>query len=280
MPTFDELERSRHDGSRFELYKFETEDNLNEWHYTTDRNPFDFAAKKWTPEAIQRDEVKQVSDGSGQRLTITVPYTNPVAILHVPYLPPTPVRVTVYAVQRRATGVEVKQCFIGYITSFSQKGPDVEFQCSHIIDSQQQRVPWANFGPGCRYTVFQAGCGVLQAPFEDLIVAGNYTIDGDTVSSPIFLARSTSPVDPEWFRAGKLVNPYTGEKRYITSHVGDTIKLIYPFTRVNPLTQSLIAIAGCIRTEAICRTKYNNKLNYLGFDKMPTYNVFDGGVRA
>lgn len=276
--SLDQYERSRHDGSRFELFRFETEDNINLWTYTTDRSPFTWNLITYVPEAIQRGEIKQSNaEGSGQRMEISLPWDNPVAQIHVPYLPPRPVRVTVYAVQRRDTSVEVKQCFVGYITTFSQDGPMMKFQCSHIIDSQQQTVPWVVHKSGCVWAVYGEGCGVLQALYESQVPSGEYTISGDSITSPVFAAKAA--VEADWFRSGKIYNPVTGERRFITDHQGDTIKLVYPFIGVNPANTNLVAAAGCARTPGVCASKFGNKENYLGFDHMPDYNVFNGGVR-
>jgi hypothetical protein len=274
----DTYELSVHDGSRFELYRFETEDGINKWLYTTDADDFTLAFETFKPQAIQRSAVEQSSaEGSGQRLEISIPFDAPVAQIHVPYLPPRPVKVTIYSVQRRDGVQEVKQCFIGYVASFSQDGPLMKLHCSHIIDSQQQLVPWPAFQSGCVWAVFSEGCGALQALFETTLQVGDYTINGDEISSPKFALMAL--IFPDWFRAGKIYNPHTGEKRFITSHVGDTIKLVYPLTTVDATLHGLIAVAGCDGLANTCSDKFDNKANYLGFDHMPDYNVFDGGVR-
>ena len=182
------------------MYRFETEDNLHIWTYTTDAKPFFFNLHSYEPEAIKRSEVKQVADGgAGQRLTIEVPFDNPVAVLHVPFLPPRPVLVTVYACQRRDSGMEVKQCFSGYITSFGQKGPLVEFSCSHVIDSQQQRVPWVVFKQGCVWALYQDGCDVPKALFAVPVE--------DAVETGVRCSRRCFPRNPiPWFRNGHIFN--------------------------------------------------------------------------
>ena len=274
--SFDSLERSVHDGSRFELYRFETEDHLHLWTYTTDSKPFTFNLQEYKPEIVQRSEIKQSSgESAGSRLTVKVAYDNPVAILHVPYLPPKPVLVTIYAVQRRDSGVEVKQCFVGYITSFAQKGPEVEFQVSHIIDSQQQRLPWIVHKPGCVWALYEEGCDAQKALFQTIVQSGNWTHDGSTgISSPAILS---SP-GPTWFKDGYAHDPASGQTRFITDQVGDTITLVYPFTGPDEIGD-LILWAGCDHLPTTCKDKFDNKPNYFGFDHIGDYNPFDGGVR-
>jgi hypothetical protein len=276
--SYDALHTSRHDGSAFELYRFETEDNLRTWLYTTDSEPFVLGFETFRPELIQRSEVKQGGENNGQRLEVNLPWDNPVAALHVPYLPPRPVKVTIYTVERRDSAVEVKQCFIGYVTSFGQDGPVMKLQCSHIIDSTAQMTPWVVHKAGCVWSVYGEGCGVLQALYESTVQAGSFLVSGDTITSTIFAEKAL--VLPDWFRSGKIYNPTTGEKRFITEHTGNMIRLVYPFIGLDPLKHTLIAAAGCAGLQDVCHNKFNNKRNYLGFDHMPEYNVFDGGVRA
>jgi hypothetical protein len=269
--SFSELEKSRHDGSRFELYRFDTEDGLHSWTYSTDKTSFDFETKTFTPEALKRTEVESNIDSASQRLTITVPFDNPVALIHVPYLPPRPVQVKIYAVQRRDVGLTVTQFFVGYITSFSQKGPEAELSVSHIIDSQQQRVPWPVHKQGCIWALYQDGCDVLKASFRQDILS--YTFTGAEINSAAFAVNGD-----HWFKNGHIFNPHTGETRYIVSQIGATAILDYPFVGLTS-SMSLIAYAGCDRQPGTCSTKFGNKHKYIGFDFMPNYNVFDGGVR-
>lgn len=269
--SYDSLERSKHDGSKIELYLFETEDGIHKWAYTTDRKPITALGSVFLPENIKRSELKQnAGESSSEKLTINLPYDNPVSIIHVPYLPPRPIRVTVYGYQRRDVTVEIKQGFTGYVTTFGQKGEEAELQCSQIIDTFQQTVPWAVFKQGCIWNTYGEGCGLDNVAF--LTLATVESSAADTIQSAAF---ATQPAG--WFQAGYAVNPASGETRFVTWHAGNLIKVVHAFTNLLP-GMRLNVYAGDDHTEETCRTKFNNKYRYTGFDHQPNYNVFLKGT--
>lgn len=268
-----EHESSKELGSRVELYLFETEDGRYRWSFTTDARERVLGPVVYKPESIKRGELKQsAGDGNIETLTVTVPFDNPVAVAHVPYLPPRPIRLTIYAYQRNDPMAEIVQAFTGFVTSFTQKGAEAELQCSQILDNLSQTVPWAVFKPGCIWGLYQIGCGVDKQMWKnDALVT---TIDSAVIGSPEFSSKPTG-----WYTNGFAVNPETGEQRFITAHdaVAGTITLVYPFLSLDG-GQNIEVYAGCARTKEVCSDKFNNKINYVGFDHFPAYNVFQQGI--
>lgn len=271
--TFAALETSVHEGSPIELYLFQTDDLLFSWGYTTGNEPYSFAGLAYQPEAISRGELKQNAAETGSdRLTVNVPWDNPVAVLHVPYLPPRPVRLTIYRVQRRDTTLEVVQGFTGYISGFGQRGTQAEFACSQIIDSMQQSVPWAVYKSGCIWTTYEVGCGKNREDFLTTI-SDISAIVGKSVFSATAASKASG-----WFSAGIAENPATGEVRFIKEHIGNELKLNYPFIGLTTAA-TLKLYAGDDHQPETCRLKFNNKVNYVGFDFFPNYNVFKQGTK-
>lgn len=268
-----QYEQDETQGSRVELFLFETEDGLHKWGYTTDRVGRTLGTNSFVPGQIKRGELRQqVGDANAEKLAITVPFDNPVAVLHVPYLPPRPVKVTVYSYQRNDPMGEVVQGFVGYITSFSQKGEEATLECSQIIDALSQVVPWVTFKSDCVWSLYGPGCGVSKALFAENVTSVS-TVVGEKITAPIF---ATMP--DGWFTNGFLFNPATGEQRFITKHSAaeSAVYLVYPLLGYN--FGPLVAYAGCDRKRGTCSTKFNNKLNYLAFDHGPKYNVFQQGI--
>jgi hypothetical protein len=59
----------------------------------------------------------------------------------------------------------------------------------------------------------------------------------------------------------------------IALHVGETITLIQPMAEVE--AGDLITLyPGCLRSFQICKNKFHNEVNYLGFEWIPTKNPF------
>lgn len=275
MPTFDQVESSQYDNSRVELYRFETEDGLHLWTYTTDRDSIVFNTQTYLPEIIGRSEIEEsTGDSSSKRLTISVPYDLPVAAMHVPYLPPRPVKVTVYAYQRRATGLEVKQCFVGYINSFAQKGIWGEFNCSTVIDGNGQPVPWITHTSECCWAVYEDGCYAIRASKQTIVGSFTTSDNGFVISA----ASLSGHPDPDWFQRGYVINTHTGERRFVTEHSGSSVRLIYPFIGL-AANAPLIAVAGCDLSRRMCIDKFNNVVHRMSFDHFPDYNVFAEGIK-
>lgn len=270
--TFASNETSVHEGSKVFLYHFATENGSHHWRYTTDSRPITIESDVFVPYEIAHSNLRQgTTEESAERLNILVPWDDPVAALHIPYLPPRPVLVTIYAYHRRDGGVEVVQSFTGQITNFALKGFKVELQCSQIIDAMQQNVPWAVFKEGCIWATYELGCGVSREAFT-AEVNGGLAIVGDTIT-----AAAIGALPALWFRAGVAENPATGESRFIVEHDGDMIRVSAPFVSL-AADDTLLLYAGDDFTPETCRVKFNNKINYTGFDHQPNFNVFEKGT--
>lgn len=269
MPIAD-YEESANEGSRVELYIFETQDGKLRWTYTTDESSITVMGYTFVPETISRSEIKQAADGtSSDRTTVSVPYNLPVAVLHVPYLPPRSVKVKMFTYQRRDGAQEIVQFFTGAINSFAQKSARMEFQCSQILDTMQQTVPWAVHKEGCIWATYEQGCDLSKIDFSLVLTAPTAVTNG--------LSSAALATKPDlWFRGGFIENTVTGEVRFITSHVGPVIFLDHPFTDFNP-SHEFIAYAGDDKEPETCRLKFNNKIRYVGFDFLPDFNIFEKG---
>ncbi|MGH8074279.1 MAG: phage BR0599 family protein [Lysobacter sp.] len=258
-------------GSRVELFLFETDDAQYRWAYTTDSKPKLFGVTTYEPLEISRGELRQTAENNTERLTVKVPFDNPVALIHVPYLPPRPIRLTIYRYERNDPAAEIVQAFTGYISSFNQKAEWAELECSQVIDTMSQTVPWAVFKSDCIWALYQIGCGVSKAAYE-VDVPGLLAVDGDTIQSGVF-----SGYPDGWFTNGYMLDPGTGEVRFITYHVGNTIRVVHPFTALGGGSPAKL-YAGCDRKRQTCSDKFNNRINYVGFDYFPAYNVFQQGI--
>ena len=267
-------EISATDSSRVELFLFETEDGRFKRGYTTDKYPRNFLSDSYVPAVIKRGEIKQQAGDSGaNKVEITLPWDNPVAAMHVPYLPPRPVKLTIYSYHRDDPGSEVVQGFTGYVTAFTQRGVEASLECSQILDAFSQVVPWATFKGDCVWALYHIGCGVSKGLWSTDVV-GTAAADPTQIIAGLF-----SSMPDGWFTNGFVFNPATGEQRFITKHDASTssISLVYPLLGYN--AGPLIAYAGCDRHRDTCHNKFNNKINYLGFDHGPDSNVFQKGVR-
>lgn len=270
--AFNDFEASRDGGNKIELYLFESTDGLNRWGCTTDSEPYSVGLFTYLPEVISRTEVKQSIGEAPGKITITLPYDHPVAAINVPYLSPNPIRVTVFEVHRDDPAQQLRQAFTGYVSSFRQGAEFAELECSQIIDNVRQNVPWATHKKNCNWALYGPGCYVNKNLYR--VVVNDITlVTNDFVQAPTIATKPDG-----WFTNGFAFHPATGEARFIIAHEGDKLYFNFPFQAVDTSSE-LETYAGCDRTRQTCRVKFNNILNYLGFDWLPDNNVFRTGVK-
>lgn len=222
----------------------------------------------YRPGVINRTSIRQTTEDPTGSIEIKVPADSSFAQRFKAYLPAKPISVLVYRYHVTDIGLERRTLFIGAVTSIDFDSEGIAtVACSPITTAMGKKVPWQVYKKGCNWALYGHGCGVLRAAFETPVLA--YTATGDTITSAVL-----GSYDDEWFRSGYIEVVSTGERRFILSHVGNTIILEYPFFDL-PSGQALVAVAGCDRSEEMCKVKFDNLPNYLGFDYIPDTNPYD-----
>lgn len=268
--AFEDYHDSFADSSEVRLLLFQTRDGLLKWAYTSAAEPVEIEGITYVPEAFQVSGLKKNASGNDDAVTVQLPFDNPVVLMHMPYLPTQPIQVTVSGYQRRDAVAEVREAFDGIVAGFGTRDSVAELSCVPV-DAMAQQVPWMTQKAGCVLATYSGRCGVNMEDFATPVGAIT-SFAATTIQAAAF---ATKP--DNWFRGGFIKNAANGDMRFITDHVGDTIKVIYPLTDM-ALDLVLTAYAGDDHTPETCHNKFNNKVNYLGFDHAPTYNVFVDGT--
>ena len=87
---------------------------------------------------------------------------------------------------------------------------------------------------------------------------------------------TASPADPA---TGGYVTFADLDYRLILSQDGDTVTLLLPFnTSQVTVGTSVDVYAGCDHTIAICKTQFDNVINYGGYAFVPLKNPFQSGL--
>lgn len=267
MSEYDDIEASASDGSKVEIFLFEMPGTSQYWAHTTNAEEVTVSGKTYTPCPISRSEI----DTATGEFQIELPYDHPVVLLHVPYLPPRPVTVTVSSYHRGST--DVRRVQIGAVYRFEQKGVFGILHCTEPDNPMSKLIPRASYGPNCRHVTYGLACTLDKEDFKTVIDDIVEIVDYVITSPKAGLTGSG------WFKYGYAVNPDSGEVRFITDHVGNDVTLVYPFIDIDTSTV-LHFFAGDDFKPETCRVKFNNKINYLGFDFHPKYNIFSSGWRA
>jgi hypothetical protein len=268
MP-FDTQELSQYSGQPVELFHFRDSVGRTVYALTTDEDEFSDGLTVFVPGIINRTSIRQRTDEAAGGIEVRVTSDSALAQQFKAYLPSKPISLLVHRFHDNDGTLERRVQFIGQVVSVAfERDQMAVIRCEPLTKATGKKVPWQVYKKGCNWAVYEHGCGVLRAPFETLLLT--YSVDADTITS----AAIAATLDDTWFPNGYVERVSNGERRYITGQVDDTIQIEYPFFDLDPL-EPLILVAGCPRTREACNVKFDNLMNYLGWDYIPSENPYD-----
>lgn len=278
MTTYADAEASTWDGSPLELYKFEL--GPVAYAYTSGDAAHSYLGLAFQPEAVWRTELEQNEEDGAGSLTVYLPAENPVAVLFAATMPSRQVFITVYRAHRGAAGYVV--AFTGAVAAASYSDGECTLTCLPDAAAFQRQIPGPLFQAQCNHVLFSqtsyygtggtrqdsaqsVGCGIKKA--DQRTTAAVSAATGLTLTSAAFGSKPDGH-----FTYGHVELP-SGDVRWITAHTGDTLTLAYP---ADVAAGDVVnAYPGCDGTEATCRTKFSNVINFAGFTKIPSVNPFN-----
>lgn len=266
--AYDTYELSEYLGAPVELFLFKDDIAQRVWAFTTGDDALIDGLITYAPGIIGRTSVKAGGNEITSGIQVKVPIDSDVAQQFKAYLPSRPIGLIVQRYHYVDGAAERKTAFVGEVSTVAFENDGMAtLGCDPLTKAMKRKVPWQVYKAGCNRALYEVGCGVSRAAFAT--PAGAYTVSGNTITSTAF---GTKP--DGWFSNGYLEVPATGDRRYIIAHVGNTITLDYPLFGL-AAGEPLTAQAGCPRTRAVCRDRFNNLPNYLGWDWIPQINPFD-----
>lgn len=268
--TFAAYETSATGATPERLFLF-TVNNL-QWAYTNQAEETNRASLLYLPAIIAMDSITQNLGEGPPTVDISMDVATPVAQQFVPYQPIYPLQVTVFRRHRDDPDAEYIVEMIGEVASaaFDEDEGFVTFACRMVSSNFDRKVPWPVYQKPCNYALYSVGCGINK---EDYRLDTEVATIVDTLVSSLDIAGFPTG----WFRTGFVRRNATGEVRFIIDHVGSTITLQTPFLDLNP-GDSLSVYAGCDRSFAMCKAKFNNGDRHFGFGWMPLKNPFSDNV--
>lgn len=268
--TFSEYEISPYSGTPERLFLF-TAGNV-QWAYNNQERDIVRGATTYRPVAIAMDNIVQNLGEGAPTIDITMDSSTPVAQQFIPYQPIFPLQVSVFRRHRDDPDNEYIVEMIGEIASvaFDEEENYATFACRMVSSNFDRTVPWLVYQKPCNYALYSTGCRVNKELYK--VEAEVTSIVGSTILSAAF---ATQP--DGWFRTGFVKRNSTGEVRFIINHVGGLLTLQTPFVDLEP-EDEVTAYAGCDRSFATCKSKFNNGARFLGHQWMPQKNPFVDNV--
>jgi len=261
--SFDAKEQSGFAAQPYELYLFQG--TGISFALTSAENPITYLGQVFAPATITRTEVEQSNEVVSGEIKVYIPKDHPLAQLLLPYLPSSPISVTVYGSHYADT--ETVVLFTGLIAS-ARFTDQCELTCHSAQYLLQRKIPQQLYQAPCSNIFGDAGCGadLSQHTYHGTITAIDST--GTVLTIPAFASL------PDSLRAGYL--KHGDDFRMVVDHSGSTVKLISPIPGL-ATGAAVDGIAGCALDFSTC-AHYGRTISFLGFDLIPTVNPFNGSA--
>jgi uncharacterized phage protein (TIGR02218 family) len=261
--SFDALEKSGFAADPYELYLFETT-GLS-FALTSADAAISYLGENYLPATITRTESEQSNEVVSGQIKIYIPKDHPLAQLLIPYLPSSPIAVTVFG--SHYGDIETVVLFTGAIAS-ARFTDQCELTCNSAQYLLQRKIPQQLYQAPCSHIFGDAECGadLVAHTYDGTLTAMDAT--GTVLTIPGFAAL------PDTLKAGYL--KHGNDYRMIVDHAGATVTLISAIPGMQ-VGDDVKGTAGCALNFTAC-THYKRTISFLGFDLIPTVNPFDGSA--
>lgn len=168
---------------------------------------------------------------------------------------------------------EVRRIFAGFVESIAiSRGGHLATVISRSeLAAMSHTIPREGYQAQCNNLLYGTRCTVdrTDAAFR-AHNASVSSVDGRTL-----LVAAAASFPDGWFNGGRAEVALIDDHRMIVSHVGSTIELHVPFATEPDL---VTLYAGCAHTREVCHEKFDNQINFRGFDRVPKRNPFTDGL--
>jgi uncharacterized phage protein (TIGR02218 family) len=168
--------------------------------------------------------------------------------------------------------VAVFPLFTGYTSEITKGGSShIELKVKSALLRLNVNMPRNYYQPGCLWTLFGTGCTLNKASYG---ISGTVGSGPDVSHVPISGGIAT-PVGPDNL-------PYYGQGRLLfTSGVNNNLQVLidnndsnslylaYALDSVPSPGDTITYYPGCGKAYNTCNVKFNNTVNFRGFDKVP-----------
>jgi uncharacterized phage protein (TIGR02218 family) len=259
------MELSTAKAKPYELYLFQGTGIL--FAITSADQTISYLGNVFTPATVTRTEIDESAEVESGQIKVYLPKNHPISQLFIPYLPTSPVSLTIFGSHYGDS--ETTVIFSGQVAS-GHFTDECELVCNSDEYRLQTKIPRIQYQSACPRIFGDPGCGV---PLASVTYEGEVTAiseDGLTITIPAF-ATAPHALTAGWLASGNF-------KRMVVAQGGSGtdffVVLIAPIAGLE-VGDAVIGVAGCQQTFAAC-VAYNNVANFLGFDLIPLLNPFDG----
>lgn len=238
-----------------ELYEFIVDGVY--YTFTPKLTKVNFNGRDFLPSIVKRGNIKLIDNVLKNTLTVTFLYTNSFARLALAVNPENPILFTLY----RNGSIHWQ----GQVLTSTGNGAFIELTCASTYSKVTR--PFANkkIQILCNHRLYDQGCKVIKDAFG--VTATINTVDtSKTLITVLALAQADN-----YFLDGFI--SFNNQTRRILKQTGINLRISYPFDSTP--TGNVILYPGCDLTEDTCASKFNNRINHLGFKRLPPITPYD-----
>ncbi|MEY9717851.1 putative phage protein (TIGR02218 family) [Sinorhizobium fredii] len=265
--SYDAYETSVDTGSPYFLYLFDN--GVTPERLTSEPEALTRVGESWTPSPVSHGDLEQTGDIEKSSLDLTFPLSNSFART---FLTPAAAitTVTIWRGHRDDMTETLRVVWKGRAVGAKDRGNEIVVSVESVFTSMRRTGCRARYQRTCRHALYFPGCDLDRAAFE---VAGTVTsVDGLVLT----IAAAAAAADGDY--AAGIVN-FGGVMGFVARHVGNQVTLL---TAIAGLAETVAAngsatvllAPGCNLTRSRCNSRFNNGLNFGGFDRMPDNNPF------
>lgn len=259
---------------RTELYRIFTEDKT--WTFTSsDQNQtYDsgFGEEVYVKTPISRTQIEQKKEITKASVTVEIPIDHEFSIFILTRYSEQLISLTIFKSENGVTTVFWK----GRLASVQPSKSSISLIFESIFTSLRRPGLRATFQRNCRFALYGKGCNLNP---EDFALTGTLSsINSNILTVPEAATR------PDGYFTGGMISASDGSFSWITRHSGNQltlqrvgISLIEAFAETGSSTVVTI-YPGCDHSRLTCHGKFNNVINYGGFDWIPNKNPMGGSA--
>lgn len=256
--------------AQVELYRFTEQGSTDVWTFTSSDKSITYNSELYQAISIDRSGTEVKNDLAKADLTITLPIDNEMGLRWLRDNGELIVGLTLF--QRNKAGV-TNVVWKGRLASTIPGMNSIQLKFESIFTSLRRPGLRARYQRSCRHTLYGRGC--LLDPEAFSVTSALTAATGRTL-----VCTAAALQDNGYYIGGMLRSP-DGVLSFIVDHIGSSItvqRLSYSLQQaINegfPFNVDLYP--GCDHSRATCKNKFNNKLNYGGYDFIPTKNPTGG----
>lgn len=238
--------------------------------YTTAEDDLTVGGVDYVSVSVERDDLESVSESQRDEMKLRLSSDLSFFRSYILNVPKDLDRVTIAQIERSdLPSPEEVVLFEGTIQNvdFVDNGQTAEVVIRGDLANANRPMPRFTYQAICNHVLYDTRCKVNPA-------AGFTLLSTVSAQSGRTVTINTS-LTAGFFVGGDITDVVTGDSRMILAQSGNVVQMLLPFNVSNMVGRSVSLRAGCAHTIAICKSKFNNVINYGGFAFSPLLNPFE-----